>query len=373
MAPGRRADIQWLRAIAAVSVVLWHTDLAVKHVWSTELKQNAAYNVFGGFGVELFFMLSGYSIAMQVERVPRPLEFLLTRAYRIYPLYWIFTALVLVAFVVNPDWQLSARAGDDPLFVGLSFLALPQARFPLLPLGWTLELELIFYLMVAVAMALGILASAKSALGWLLVAFGLAGFAIGPEPIGGNVVFDILNPYMAAFGLGWLLRCRETHEPRSLGWFNFGAVAILLCLAIILAEREAHCAIRMAVSVLVMAFVMRLEPYFAAHRKVARPGCLVGNASFSIYLSHWFVLSVMGKLLPQLPLHWAGSTGVRALGVVLSVLIGMVIYELLEFRLSRWVSARRRRARVASPRTPAEESIVVTVQAPLKPPPLYDA
>ncbi|MET0528091.1 MAG: acyltransferase family protein, partial [Microvirga sp.] len=308
-----------------------------------------------------------------VDRVTRPIEFLLTRAYRIYPLYWIFTGLVLVAFVVNPAWELSGRAGDDPVFLLLSFLALPQARFPLLPLGWTLELELIFYLMVAVAMASGVMANAKSALGWLLVVFGLSGFAIGPEPTGGMVIFDILNPFMAAFGLGWLLRCLESRQTCSPGWLNLGAVVLFLCLAIVLPEREAHCAIRMAVSVVTIAAVMGLEPYFAAYRRLARPGCLVGNASFSIYLSHWFVLSVMGKLLPHLLLHWLGSGGVRALSVVLSVLIGIVVYELLEVRLSRWVNARRRPAPVALPRTPTEEPIVVTVPAPLKPPSRYDA
>ena len=230
----RRADIQWLRAIAAISVVIWHTDLIVKHVWDWELTRNAGYKLLGGFGVELFFMLSGYSICMQVERLKEPREFLLTRACRIYPLYWFFSVLMLLAFVVNPAWHLSARAEQGPIFILLSMLALPQEKMPLLPLGWTLELELVFYLMVAAAMVTGALKKTKEALGWLLVALGFAGFVAGVPPTGGMVLFDIVTPYMAAFGFGWLLRCRETRPGGSTLLLVGGAIASILCLSLVL-------------------------------------------------------------------------------------------------------------------------------------------
>jgi len=343
----RRADIQWLRAIAAVSIVLWHTDLIVKHVWTgSELTRNATYNSIGGFGVELFFMLSGYSISMQVDKMNRPGEFLLTRAYRIYPLYWIFTGFMLLAFLVNPAWNLSARAEQGLFFNLFSVLALPQAAMPLLPLGWTLEMELVFYLMVAAAMATGVIKTAKTGFGWLLVALGLIGFAIAADPGGGMVVFEIVNPFMAAFGFGWLLHCRDTQPGASSALLAGAAIAIMLGLSTILPGREASCALRMALSGLVMVVVMRLEPYFVAHPGFAWPGQVIGGASFSIYLSHWFVLSIIGKLLPHLSVAWLGEKGVRVAGIVISLAVGVVVHRLIEERLSSWI-ARRRRARSA--------------------------
>lgn len=343
MGQQRRADIQWLRAIAAVSVVLWHTDLIVKHVWpDAELAANAGYGLVGGFGVELFFMLSGYSISMQVERLNSPREFLITRALRIYPLYWLFSSLLLLAYVINPGWPLSARAGDGVLFVLMSFLALPQEAFPLLLLGWTLELELVFYLLVATAMATGLLRAAKPVLGLLLVVLGLVGFAIAAPPIGGRLVYEIFSPYMVAFGLGWLLHGRDKVSGASSAGFVALAIAGLLALSTVMPEREAGCALRMALSAAVMALVMRLEPVFASRPALAWPGQLLGGASFSIYLSHWFVLSIIGKLLPRLPVTGIGSVGTRVLGVIVSVAVGIAVYRLIEEPMSAWISARRR-------------------------------
>lgn len=349
MGQQRRADIQWLRAIAAVSVVIWHSDLIVKHVWpDVEIADNAGYGLLGGFGVELFFMLSGYSISMQVERLKSPREFLLTRALRIYPLYWLFSSLLLLAYVINPEWPLSARAGDGFLFVAMSFLALPQEPFPLLLLGWTLEMELVFYLMVAVAMASGVLAAAKARLGWLLVGLGLIGFAIAAPPIGGMLIYEIFNPYMAAFGFGWLLHGRDEASRGASAGFVALAIGALLVLSLALPEREAGCALRMALSAAVMALVMRFEPLFEARPALALPGQVIGGASFSIYLSHWFVLSIIGKLLPGLPVEWLGSDAIRAAGVVLSVAVGILVYRLIEEPVSSWISRRRRAGRAAS-------------------------
>lgn len=337
----RRADIQWLRAIAAISVVAWHTDLIVKHLWQgSEFARHAAYSLVGGFGVELFFMLSGYSISLQVMKLSDPARFLKTRAQKIYPLYMIFTFLIIIAFVIKPDWELSSRVNNGLFYVVFSLLALPQAPLPLLPLGWTLEMELVFYLMVAAAMATGVTAAAKHVLGWLLTGFGLLGFAIAANPAGGMVVFEIVNPFMAAFGFGWLLHGRDTQPGGSSGVFAAAAIVTLLCLSTVLPERESACALRMALSALLMVTVMRLEPYFQANPGLAWPGRIVGDASFSIYLSHWFVLSIAGKLLPHVPIVWMGVGGVRLLGVLVSIAAGILVHRLLEDRLAAWIGSR---------------------------------
>lgn len=337
----RRSDIQWLRAIAALSIVLWHSDLVTKHVLPGRLTDHVLYEVLGGFGVELFFLLSGFSICMQVERPMRPGEFLRQRAFRIYPLYWVFTGAMLLAYAVNPNWPLSARAGQGTGFVVLSWFALPQAQLPLLPVGWTLEPEFIFYLLVAAAMATGLLSAKRSGLGWLLVAFGLLGFAAASDPAGGMVIFEIVNPYMAAFGIGWLLRCHEHRLQAHPLAAAAPVVGGLLLLATLLPPREAHCALRMAVSLLLLMATMRLEGSFRAHPRIAGFGNAIGNASFSIYLSHWFVLSVAGKIVPFLPVQWLGGFGLRAISLVAAVGVGLLVHSQIEARLARWVAASR--------------------------------
>ncbi|RXF70945.1 acyltransferase family protein [Hansschlegelia zhihuaiae] len=335
MSKSRRADIQWLRAMAAASVVLWHSDLIVKHMSDAKMTDNWIYSLLGGFGVELFFMLSGYSICMQVEKVKEARRFLISRAYRVYPLYWLFTGMMLIAFVIHPAWPLSARAEQGALFVLMSFLALPQGLMPLLPLGWTLEMEFIFYVMVAGLIACGGLEKFKGWFGWTLVGLGLAGVAIGSDPIGGWFIFDLINPFMLAFAFGWLLRHKETSSARPLV-FAAAAVLSFLALAPWLHEREAGSILRMALSGTVLVGVMRLEPLFETHPTLARPGRIVGDASFSIYLSHWFVLSVLGKLIAQSPFLALPSATLRGIGVLTCIFVGVLVHFLVEARLSRW-------------------------------------
>src|SRR5215475_10296197 len=90
----KRNDLQWLRALAALEVVVWHSDLATKHFSPASL-QTSIYTTLGGVGVELFFILSGYVICMQAPTYKTGAEFMIARIYRLLPLYWIFTSLVI--------------------------------------------------------------------------------------------------------------------------------------------------------------------------------------------------------------------------------------------------------------------------------------
>ena len=76
---------------------------------------------------------------------------------------------------------------------------------------------------------------------------------------------------------------------------------------------------------------------------------MIGNASFSIYLSHWFVLSILGKVLPHLPVAALGSAGVRATGLLVSLVVGILVYRLIEERMSGWIVAWRHRTARSAP------------------------
>ena len=62
-----------------------------------------------------------------------------------------------------------------------------------------------------------------------------------------------------------------------------------------------------------------------------------GDASFSIYLSHWFVLSAVGKLLGALQPPAYSAEVVRVLGVAVSVAVGVWIFKVLERPLDLWL------------------------------------
>src|SRR4029077_17035692 len=90
--------VQYLRGIAAMMVV-WHHALgqiALSRLL-TELPP------FGGYGVDLFFVISGFIMVVTTWDKPiGPLEFMRHRIRRIVPLYWLVTLLMVLAAIAAP-------------------------------------------------------------------------------------------------------------------------------------------------------------------------------------------------------------------------------------------------------------------------------
>lgn len=124
------ANLQLLRALAAIAVVVFHFGLMPP----TSLQFTA-----GAAGVDLFFVLSGFIIAYSSSRDAR--HFLARRLIRIIPAYWIATILAAL-------FTLQAMAWHDAsawLIQSLFYLPGPQGRPALIFVAWTLVYELAFY------------------------------------------------------------------------------------------------------------------------------------------------------------------------------------------------------------------------------------
>ena len=101
---------------------------------------------FGRWGVELFFMISGFVILPSVVRYA-PAQFALRRFLRIYPLFFIFS-LLFIALNLLTDTQ---PAMNDPwkILACLTFLNLVTGTDQLTPNAWSLTFEAIFYALTA--------------------------------------------------------------------------------------------------------------------------------------------------------------------------------------------------------------------------------
>ena len=98
---------------------------------------------FGMFGVDLFFVISGF-IMISVTRgkfqcYKEVLKFFYHRVVRIYPTYWVYSFLVLGVFLIKPSWVNSSQGNQgNQVDVLASFLLLPSQISPLVMVGWTL-------------------------------------------------------------------------------------------------------------------------------------------------------------------------------------------------------------------------------------------
>jgi len=140
----RLTNFQAVRWAAASLVVASHIYLEASRVGTNvSLLSNAS--TFADLGVALFFVLSGWLMAGQMMQPENPLRnYLQRRIIRIVPLY----ALVTVGVV---GFQIVISHNVEPVHWALSFLFLSQALglgHPILYVGWTLEYEMFFYVLV---------------------------------------------------------------------------------------------------------------------------------------------------------------------------------------------------------------------------------
>ena len=149
-------SIQHLRALAALGVVVFHALGLMEPYFGIQI----AHKSLGAAGVDLFFIISGFIMwVTAIARDESPARFAWRRVVRIVPLYWLVTTFVLAVVTLKPS--LMNSASRDPLHFVASyfFVAWPHptvaGRYwpPVIP-GWTLNYEMLFYLVVALSLFL---------------------------------------------------------------------------------------------------------------------------------------------------------------------------------------------------------------------------
>ncbi len=88
----RITELDALRGLAALGVVLYHFLTRFQEMYGREHLAFWDFNV-GGYGVWLFFMLSGYVIFMTLDRTRSLFDFAVGRASRLFPTFWVAVAV----------------------------------------------------------------------------------------------------------------------------------------------------------------------------------------------------------------------------------------------------------------------------------------
>jgi peptidoglycan/LPS O-acetylase OafA/YrhL len=273
--------LQSLRAIAAWLVILDHAILEVIPSGRSETMAQIAWTL-GDIGVYLFFTISGF-IMVQISwnKFASPhasAQFLRRRIVRIVPLYWLATFLALAYHRVSVTH--GENASWPELIQSLAFIPyLDEAMQwrPILPQGWTLSYEMMFYVIFAFALAY------SRRIGLMLMVATLVALS----------GFGLLLPSGIA---------RHLASPIVL-WFAFG-IATGAC----------------------WRHMMLTEPDWLARRaKLLEP---FGDASYSTYLVHGFVLTVLFRLWTRLvgePSFW-----LLPVGLIAATIAGQTVYFLVE-------------------------------------------
>lgn len=143
-----------LRGIAALAVVFFHFNGTLKdHNFYLMPQWMDSFFEFGHYGVQIFFVLSGFVIAYSLRKEfvtpPFIFRFFIRRSLRLDPPYWAVVALMLMlSFLGSVTFNKGKELLTTPTEVLLNLLYLPDFfQIPrILPVAWTLCIEIQFYL-----------------------------------------------------------------------------------------------------------------------------------------------------------------------------------------------------------------------------------
>jgi exopolysaccharide production protein ExoZ len=289
-----------LRGVAASLVVFAHFASVPVHSWA----KSSGLGLVGNSGVDLFFVISGFIMVYTVDGRTggrEAFQFLRKRVQRIYPLYWFWTTVLLVLW-------LSGVALTSHHFPAASILCsyallpfhLPVAIDPFHPLltqGWTLSFEMLFYLVFAASILIGLKRFGR--LAFLAGAFALLYFAGKPLPPNSGLKYLVSNSIVVEFLFGVLVAQIVLRTAKREGSARWTAI-LLMCVATF----ALLCTTRLHFSVDTMRCIVYGIPAsflvcgaaMMGSRPVSRILLYLGNTSYSIYLSHFFF---------SLALQWA--------------------------------------------------------------------
>lgn len=344
---GRRfVAIQALRAVAALLVVFEHLKNDMLRIFlGRDPLQSAWAGVPFSAGVDIFFVISGFVIAHSSASLHGTRGawkvFLFRRIARVVPLYWLLTAaLVALAVVVS---SLDEYA-PDLAYIGWSFLFVPAlnangAILPMLPLGWTLNYEMFFYL--AFALFVGLRQRwALTLVTLLLLSLVVWGRLDSPSAVSLFFWSDpILLEFLSGIGL-YVLVARGFSLP---GLVRLALVPAALALLLWFGEPDQTWRWLFWGG---PSFLLVLTAVAGGPSPGRVPGQRVwetlGDLSYAVYLSHIFVLIGVRRILQRLDLSGDLVTFVVFPVAVLGLtLVGsLVLHFLFEKPLTRFLRRR---------------------------------
>lgn len=315
-------NIQILRAFAVISVVLFHSFYAIHEYKFLHLADNLFS--WGKYGVDIFFVISGFvMVYIQNEDKKNFFNFIIKRIKRILPAYWFYNFVILILFILFPSIFKTLSVDFNNFFFSLIFLSqLILQNKPILTAGWTLEYEMAFYILFAIFMNSKniklsfffltitiIFLVSFSFLDFLFIEF-VFGMLIGIIYIEKNGLFkSIIKKYSLFFliiGFSTFFISnfifQGTHRVLA-----YGIPSVFIVLGSVFAKQISN-------------------KYFI----------FLGDASYSIYLSHIFIVIAILKLFK---IFYPDFNGIIILIILISssLLFGSFMYYFIERNLNSLV------------------------------------
>jgi exopolysaccharide production protein ExoZ len=311
-------NLHLLRVIAALGVVYFHTtsEAGLKLDWDV-----------GSRGVDVFFVISGFIIAY--IGTSKPDQFFLRRLIRVVPFYWAATLVVFAVVAVAPQVFRTTTASIPHLVSSLFFIPheLKGEMQPTLLLGWSLNFEMFFYVVFALALRISQKWSPVISVGWI-VAFVLAIHAVASgNPILNFYARPIVLEFCFGIGVFYLFRWCSARQASlaQIGGLKWLLLLILIgnLIAINVFEEYYRNEIpRYLVagipSFFIVASALLLERIYGVTTS-NRVIYLLGESSYIVYLVHPYIVFTVLRVVVKN----AGALSSPVLVVVIAGLLAL--------------------------------------------------
>jgi len=260
---------------------------------------------FGDAGVDFFFVLSGFIItwvhAQDLGKPSRLWAYLLKRAVRIYPIYWIIFTVILLAALFSPS--LSNSVPHDFPTIIRSLALVPQdpavvggTGAPVIISAWSMQYEVLFYVLVAIfilSRLLGIVVSCALLANYAVCLSGEFSFA--QSFVSSNLLFLFIYGALIAYF------CRSSirlGNPLLIAIFGGAAFLLIGALEDVLGTQMWVIDRRLGfgfLSGVIILGLVRAESCGQFRMKVSALA-LIGDSSYSLYLIHFPLISILCKI-----------------------------------------------------------------------------
>jgi peptidoglycan/LPS O-acetylase OafA/YrhL len=329
---GRLTELDALRGIGALCVLTFHYSTRFH-----ELFPQAAHVPFsfpgGNYRVLLFFAISGFAIFFTLDRIRTARDFVVNRAARLYPAYFVAMMLTLaIEYLAHATRLLigpAAILANVTMLQGFAFIPEVDGAY------WTLTVEIAFYVcMVAIWKVAGLKRLEWVLAGWLGLRWLWWAWPDMPE----RIIMLLVLRYVPFFVLGMLAYRLWSGQRRLAQQAPFATLALLSVATIDTWD-------------ITLMFVALLAAFLAlihGHLRflAVRPLLFLGGISYSFYLIHQHVgFVVMLKLARAGYSPWIGFVA----AFLVALTLGTAINRLVERPAGEAILAWWKRRRPAKP------------------------
>lgn len=332
-------QLQYIRAIAALLVVYFHAILQLEKLnpdaWITDY-------LFGKSGVDLFFVLSGFVMWITTaDKAQAVTDFWWKRIRRVVPLYWAVTLAAAMVALVVPQILKSTQFDIPHILASLAFLPWlnpsdPAGEMiaPLIVPGWTLNYEMYFYLLFGLCLLVPArhrIAAITALIGSVFLVANLAPESTAARFYGDTVIFE----FVAGVILGRIYKTGVSVSALVV------ALAVVLGFGVLVFNDYRGFELPRLITIgIPAAFII----FFATAIRIPdlkawRWLRLLGDASYSIYLTHIFTLAGSRMIYPWVIGTLQSDTLFVVLMMAMSTAVGLASYTLFEVPVGRYLSS----------------------------------